>query len=337
MRARRSKRTLAARRSRLALALLLPTLTVLALVAFYPLARTFGASLTNEVFALPDQRVDYVGLANYRKLLSVQVFELPTGKRPVEVLPRGYYVLSRFDWSGRNYILAAMDPDFINATLNTVIFTLMSVSTELVLGLGLALLVNIQFTGRGLLRSLMLLPWVIPTVVSTQLWKWMLFDNRAGVVNDILLRMGAITQSVAWRAEPRLELLSVVMIDVWKSTPYVALLLLAGLQTISPDLYEAAAVDGATLWKQFTEITLPLIRPVIVLALIFRTLDALRVFDLFSVLLGHAMPSLATYNQERLIGTNDYGYASAIGVVIFIVMFGFTVIYMSVFRVNELS
>jgi trehalose/maltose transport system permease protein len=197
------------------------------------------------------------------------------------------------------------------------------------------MLVNVQFRGRGLLRSLMLVPWVIPTVVSTQLWKWMLFDNRAGVVNDLLLRTGIIPESIAWRAEPHLQLFSVVMIDIWKATPYVALLLLAGLQSIPPDLYEAAAVDGATLWKQFTEITLPMLRPVILLALIFRTLDALRVFDLFSVLLGHAMPSLATYNQEKLIGAHTYGYASAVGVVIFAVTIIFTILYMLVFRVNE--
>src|SRR5258708_18728827 len=169
----------------------------------------------------------------------------------------------------------ATDPDFIHASANTIQFTFLSVSTELILGLGLAMLVNRHFPGRGLMRTLMLLPWVIPTVVSAQLWKWMLFDSRAGVVNDVLFRLGFTTQSLAWRADPHLQLLSVILIDVWKSTPYVALLLLTGLQTISEDLCEAAAVDGATRWHQFVEITLPLLRPTILLALIFRPLDAL--------------------------------------------------------------
>ncbi len=323
------------RQARLAALLLLPTFIVLLLVAFYPLARTFSASLTDEVFARPDLTVNYVGLKNYQKLFSFQLIELPANKRAVEVLAAGYHVLSRFQVGDKTYLLGAMDPEFVTAAVDTLMFTALSVSMELLLGLGLAWIVNMRFPGRGLLRSLMLLPWVIPTVVSAQLWKWMLFDNRAGVMNDLLLRSGAIQQSVAWLAEPRLQMFSVVMIDIWKSTPYVALLLLAGLQAISSDLYEAATVDGATPWQQFTGITLPLLKPVILLALVFRTLDALRVFDLFSVLLGHAMPSLATYNQERLVGTSAYGYASAIGVVIFVVTFVFTFIYMSAFRVNE--
>jgi trehalose/maltose transport system permease protein len=323
------------RQVRLAMLLLLPTFIVLGLVAFYPLARTFGASMTDEVFARPDLKAQFIGLNNYQKLLSVQIIELPTDKRPVQVIPSTYYLLSRFQFGGKTYVIAATDPEFINAALNTIIFTLLSVSTEIVLGMGLAMLVNMQFAGRGLMRTVMLMPWVIPTVVSAQLWKWMFFDNRAGVINDFLLRLGLITESLAWRAEPRLQLISVVLVDVWKTTPYVALLLLAGLQRIPDDLYEAATVDGASPWEQFIEITLPMLRPIILLALIFRTLDALRVFDTFAILLGQAVPSLATYNQHKLLGANAYGYASAVGVVIFLLTFLFTVIYMSIFRMDE--
>jgi len=322
------------RQARLAFLMLLPTFIILTMVAFYPLLRTFGASLTDEIFARPDLTVHFVGLANYQKLLSFEIVELPDNTRPVEMLPSGYYILTSFQLSGQTYILAATDPDFMRAALNTVVFTFMAVSTELILGLGLAMLVNTNFPGRGLMRSFMLIPWAIPTVVSAQLWKWMLFDNRAGVINDLLMRSGAITQSLAWRAEPRLQIISVVLIDVWKMTPYIALLLLAGLQIIPEDLYEAAAVDGATRWEQFIEITLPLLRPVILLALIFRTLDALRIFDLFSVLLGHDVPSLATYNQEVLVGASTYGYASAIGVVVFLMTLLFTILYMSAFQMD---
>jgi trehalose/maltose transport system permease protein len=323
------------RQVRLAALMLIPTLLLLGLVAFYPLVRTFGASLTDEVFAREDLTRHFVGFANYQQLLSIQFLELPPGKSPAQVIPDGFYLMARFPFGDKTMLMVASDKEFLQSFLNTLTFAVISVSTEMFLGLGLAILVNANFPGRGLVRTLMLVPWVIPTVVSAQLWKWMLFDNRAGVINDLLYRLGVITQSYAWRADPHLQLISVALVDIWKTTPYVALILLAGLQTIPIDLYEASAVDGASKWRQFSEITLPLLRPILLLAFIFRTLDALRVFDIFSVLLGRDVQSLATYNQDKLLATSNYGYASAIGVVIFMLIFIFTVIYMSVFRIGE--
>jgi trehalose/maltose transport system permease protein len=329
---RRRETTLSGRQMRLALLLLLPTFIVLVLVAFYPLARTFLASFTDELFARPDQKINYVGLDNYQKLLSVQIVEVPEGKTLRSVLPE-YLKVADFELFGHKLTLAARDPDFIESINNTLIFTVFSVALELLIGLIIALVVNTHFRGRGAMRAAMLIPWAIPTAISTVLWRGMLADNSSGAINALMLSLKLIPESQAWRSQ--YPLLSVVAVDVWKTAPFMALLLLAGLQTISGDLYEAAAVDGATTWQRFIHLTLPLLRPTILIALVFRTLDALRVFDLFQILLGRSTPSMAVYNQEKLISSYLYGYASATGVLIFILIFAFTVLYMSAFRVQE--
>ena len=143
-----------------------------------------------------------------------------------------------------------------------------------------------------------------------------------------------ISQPQAWLANPALQIPALIMVDVWKTTPFMALILLAGLQVIPGDIYEAADVDGASKIRQFFKLTLPLLTPAIAIALVFRTLDAVRVFDLFQVLLGRARLSMATYNHEQLVNNQDGGYASAIGVVIFVIILVFTVIYMRVLKVR---
>jgi trehalose/maltose transport system permease protein len=331
--------TLAARQARLALILLLPTIAILIIVAFYPLARTFLASFTDEPFAKPDQPVNQVGTTNYQRLLSFQVIQFPPDKRLAEILPQvpegaaRYQRVSTFELFGARYVLAGTDPDFLRSIGNTIVFTVMSVVLELVLGLLVALVVNTHFRGRGAMRAVMLIPWAIPTAISTVLWRHMLGDNTSGALNAILVGLGLIEKSQAWRAE--LPLFAVVFVDVWKTTPFMALLLLAGLQTIPSDLYEAGSVDGATTVQRFFNITLPLLMPTIVIALIFRTLDALRAFDVFQVLLGRTTPSMAVYNYEKLVSSFQYGFASSIGVVIFVIIFVFTVLYMNTFRVEE--
>jgi trehalose/maltose transport system permease protein len=326
--------TLTARQARLALLLLLPTFIILIVVAFYPLARTFTASFTDEPFARPEQPITNVGLANYQRLLGIQIAELPAGKRLSEVVPRGYQRMAEFDLFASHYVLAANDRDFITSIRNTVVYTIVSVALELLIGLGVALVVNTRFRGRGVMRAVMLIPWAIPTAISTVLWRHMLGDTSAGAMNALLLRLGLISDPLAWRTAD-LALFSVIFVDVWKTVPFMALLLLAGLQTIPTDLYEAAAVDGTTVWQRFTKVTFPLLMPTIVIALIFRTLDALRAFDVFQVLLGRQTPSMAVYNYEKLVSSYQYGYASAIGVLIFILIFAFTILYMSVFRPEE--
>lgn len=330
--------SLEARQARLAFLLLLPTIAVLIIVAFYPLARTFTSSFTDEPFAQPEVPVNQVGVANYQRLLGIQLIPFPEDKRLAEVLPPAengvrYQRVSNVDLFGTRYVLAATDPDFIDSIYNTIIFTFFSVALELTLGLLVAMVVNAKFRGRGVMRAIMLIPWAIPTAISTVLWRHMLGDNSSGAMNAILLQLGLISQSEAWRAN--FPLFSVVFVDVWKTVPFMALLLLAGLQTIPGDLYEASSVDGATPVQRFFRVTLPLLMPTIVIALIFRTLDALRAFDVFQVLLGRSTPSMAVYNYEKLVSSFQYGYASAIGVIIFILIFAFTILYMSVFRVQE--
>src|SRR5204863_7670964 len=190
-----------------------------------------------------------------------------------------------------------------------------------------------SFKGRGAMRAVMLVPWAIPTVVAAQMWKWML-DDTFGVVNDAGTRLHLLSHSKAWISDPSTALASVCAVDIWKTTPFVALLLLAGLQVIPGDLYEAARVDGANVLQQFWKITLPLLRPAILVTLIFRTLDALRVFDVFYVFFGNRTDTqtMAIYDQSTIVGDGHVGYGAAVSVVIFLIIAIFVTIYMTVSR-----
>jgi len=235
-----------------------------------------------------------------------------------------------------NYRWLLTDPVFLEAVGNTLYFTVVSVSAELVLGLLIALVIHSQFPGRGLVRAAVLVPWAIPTVVSAQMWRWM-YNDVFGVVNDLLMRVGLLDAPLAWTAVPGLAMHAIIAVDVWKTTPFMALLLLAGLQVIPRDLYEAARVDGASQMRQFFSITLPLLRPAMLVALIFRTLDALRVFDVIFVMTAGASgtESMATYNRRVLIEFQQLGYGSAVSVVIFFVIFVFVLLYVRLLRGNE--
>ena len=225
----------------------------------------------------------------------------------------------------------------MNAVWVTVSFTVATVLAEFVLGLIIALVVNSAFRGRSVVRAAMLIPWAIPTVISAQMWKWM-YNDIYGVWNDLLVhRLGILEHNIAFTSNPATSFPAIVLIDVWKTTPFMALLLLAGLQLISHDLYEAARVDGATRWQSFRRITLPLLRPAIVVALIFRTLDALRVFDVFYVVFGSRpdMQTLATYAQQSLVSIAEVGYGSAISVAIFVVIAIFIALYLVIFQKEE--
>ncbi|KGQ23002.1 carbohydrate ABC transporter permease [Thermus filiformis] len=278
------------RQTRLAWALVLPTLLVVLLVAGYPLAQVFYWSFYKADIAFVE-KPEFIGFENYLYLLQ--------------------------------------DPDFRLAFWNTLRFTVVSVSLETFLGLAIALVINSRFRGRGLVRTAILIPWAIPTVVSAQMWKWMLNDVY-GVVNVLGVKLGLLSQKVAFLAKPELILPSIIAVDVWKTTPFMALLLLAGLQLIPEELYEAASIDGASRWQQFWTITLPLLTPALVVALIFRTLDALRVFDVIFVMAGvnPATKSLAIYNRQVLIDFQDLGYGSAVSVAILVIIFVFVLLYM---------
>jgi len=200
----------------------------------------------------------------------------------------------------------------------------------------IALVVNSNFKGRGVMRAVMLVPWAIPTVVSAQMWKWM-YDDTFGVINDAGMRLHLIHHNVAWISQPNTALGAVAAMDIWKTTPFVALILLSGLQVIPTELYEAADVDGASKWRQFWRITMPLLRPAILVALIFRTLDALRVFDVFYVFFGSRLDTqtMAIYDQNTIVATGDVGYGSAISVAIFLIIGLFVAIYVTFMRVEQ--
>lgn len=345
---------LIARETRLAWNLLIPTLAIFILVAARPLEQTFIRSLTDKRFAgrgVPQ----FVGLDNYAQLLTIRLDTVTcrtedNGACSIrdngavrwesidrELLQDGYRTVSNIPipFSGNQSIaISGRDDDFISAINTTLIFTVVSVSGELLIGLFMAMVVNSNFRGRGIMRAVMLVPWAIPTVISARLWELMLKDTSAGIVNKVMMDLQLIDAPQAWLSEPSLQLPAAIMVDVWKTAPFMALLLLAGLQTIPRDLYEAAAVDGASPVRRFFSITLPLLRPALAIALIFRTLDALRVFDLFNVLFGRQQLSMATYNFETLVSNQQDGYASAVSVIIFIFISIFAFLYVRMLQVE---
>jgi multiple sugar transport system permease protein len=159
------------------------------------------------------------------------------------------------------------DARFLNSLWNTIYFTVLSVLLEFLIGLGVALLMNAKFKGRGFMRAAMLIPWAVPTVISSQMWRWMYNDNY-GVISNLFYNLGILEEGTPILADPSLAMNAIVSVDIWKTTPFVALLLLAGLQTIPSQLYEAARIDGASKWRQFTSITLPILKPTIAVTLI---------------------------------------------------------------------
>lgn len=279
-----------------------PMLVVLALVAVWPLLRTILFSFTDaELGYLADYH--FVGLENYLT----------------------------HDASGWYGLLA--DRLFWKALGNTLAFAGVTVLFETVLGVGIALILNAGFRGRGLLRAAMLVPWAIPTVVSAKMWAWMLHD-QFGVINDVLLRLGLIAAPVAWLADPDLALWAVAAVDIWKTTPFVALLVLAALQMLPRDCYEAARIDGVHPVRVFFRITLPLIKPALVVTVVFRLLDAMRVFDLVYVMTGNseATMTLSVYARQQLVDFQAVGYGSAASTLLFLVIGLLTVLYLALTR-----
>ena len=353
--------TLSVRQTRFAWTLLVPTLVILALVAARPLEQTFIKSLTDDEFGT-NRPARYVGLNNYQNMLSFKFATVncrkddsgecartPNGsivwqpssveeqererlrtlsseerRKSVRYQEATTWTLPGGDTGLR---LLGKDPVFLNSIWNTLRFTVASVALELMLGLIIAMVVHSSFRGRGLMRTAMLVPWAIPTVVSAVLWQTIMRGDQTGILNKLLMDLGLASSPQQWFATTGPWMSSIIAVDVWKTAPFMALLLLAGLQIIPGDLYEAASVDGASKVRQFFSITLPLLRPTIAVALIFRTLDALRAFDVFQVLLDTTRPSMASYNYSRLVLNRQDGYASAVGVMIFLLIFLFTVIY----------
>lgn len=296
-------------RARAAFWFLAPMLFALFLVAAWPLGRTIWFSFTDT--SLDDiYGGKFIGIANYFRVRTMD-----SGA----VMYRGTLV----------------DPDWWNAVWNTVKFSVVSVIFETVLGLMVALVLNAEFKGRGLVRAAILIPWAIPTIVSAKMWAWMLNDQY-GIINDILLNLGLIEKKIAWTASTDTAMIAVLMVDIWKTTPFMALLCLAGLQMVPRDIYEAAKLDGIHPVKVFFKVTLPLIRPAVAVAVIFRMLDALRIFDLVYVLTPNsaATKTMSVISRENMIDFNKFAYGAAQSTVLFAILAVFVALYIWLGRVN---
>jgi multiple sugar transport system permease protein len=286
---RRTRRRYGSGERRLAAAMLSPAMVVIALVAAYPIGYAIWLSLNEYSVRVP-------GLSRF----------------------------AGFD----NYSEALSSSEFWDALVTTFVFTGISVSLELLIGLGMALAMHEAFKGRGMLRTVVLVPWAVLTVVSAITWRTM-FEPNLGLAPQVLSTLGLPGADIVWLGESGYALAVMVLADVWKTAPFMALLLLAGLQVIPNDLYDAAKVDGATTWQRFLRVTLPLLTPAILVALIFRTLDALRVFDLPYVLTRGAndTTTLSLIAHQELTSNRLIGYGSALSVLTFVIVMVVSLLY----------
>jgi ABC-type sugar transport system permease subunit len=271
--------------ARLGVTLVLPAVITIVAIIFMPLAVAFWDSLHQLSLRFVNAPRPLIGLQNYGAILA--------------------------------------DSRWHNALRVTLTTAVTSVFAQLVLGMVIALALNRAFFGRGLMRAAVLVPWALTSVVSAKMWAW-IFDTRYGVMNDILMRLQLIDQPLVWMARADLALPAMIVAEIWKTTPFMALLLLAGLQLIPNDLYEAASIDGASAWQRFWAITLPLLKPTILVALLFRTIDALKLYDLPRVLTnggpGQATETLSIYTYNTLFNNLNFGYGSALAVTTFLVI-----------------
>nr|WP_029191190.1 sugar ABC transporter permease [Ornithinibacillus scapharcae] len=235
----------------------------------------------------------------------------------------------------------AFGDKYIHTALwNTILFTVVSVAIELVLGLGLALILNKAMLGQGLIRTTSLIPWAIPTAVAALMWSY-LYDGSSGIIAHFFENLGLISQSQDLLLSQGGAMVSTILADVWKTTPYMALLLLAGLQNIPKSLYEAASIDGASKVKGFFTITLPLLKSSILVALLFRTLDAFRVFDLIFVLTGGgpggATETMSIYAYKTMFGQTNFGYGSVVVMIMFLCVAIISIIFVRLLGTNLLD
>lgn len=281
-------------RIRAAWLFVIPTLLVLAFVAGWPLLRTIS-------FAFTDASLNNLQEANF----------------------------VGFD----NFVYLFKDGGWNRAVGNTLLFAFISVSLETLFGLGIALLLHANFKGRPWVRTAVLVPWAIPTIVSAQMWRWM-FNDVYGLVNAVFMKISLISHPLAWTADPVLSLIAVIIVDVWKTTPFMALLLLAALQMLPQECFEAARVDGIHPLRVFWRVTLPLIKPAIVVAVIFRTLDALRIFDLIYILTSGSEDtmSMSVFARQQLFDFQSVGLGSAAATLLFFIITLFSIIFLTLGR-----
>jgi multiple sugar transport system permease protein len=258
--------------------MVLPSVLIIVLIAFFPILYGIALSLTDSTIS---GFGSFIGLENYTEMFQ--------------------------------------NPDFLEGFYNTVIFTVVSVTMEFLIGLGIALAINRAFRGRGLVRAAVLVPWAFPTVISAVMWRLM-FQSQVGIIQYVADTLSIFSDPIL--SNRSLLLIASILVDVWKTTPFVALLLLAGLQVIPGEVYEAARVDGANVMQRFFRITLPLLKGAILVAVLFRTLDSYRVYDLFWVMSNQELESLSTFVYEGVrISQLQFGQGNAASVFIFVTAF----------------
>lgn len=257
-------------------------------------------------------------------LILVMVFAYPIGRAFwLSLFTQNLGTELQAEFTGLdNYARLLGDGRFWQSIWHTTVFTVSSILIELVLGMAIALVLNQAFFGRGLVRTAALIPWALPTAVMGLAWQW-IFNDQYGVANDIL-RFLPVVDPVTWLGEPNLAMVALIAADVWKTTPFFAIILLAGLQSISEDLYEAHAIDGASPLQSFVQITLPLLTPQILIALLFRFAQAFGIFDLILVMTGggpaNATEMISLYIYDTVRRYLDFGYGAALVVVTFLLL-----------------
>lgn len=282
---------------RLGYAMVAPALVLLLFVTAFPLGYNLVNSFRHVNLADASQANGFAGLSNYTELFDT--------------------------------------PGFVAALIRTVVFTAASVSIEMVGALGLALMLNKSFAGRGLVRAAILIPWAVPTVVSATLWKTM-FDPRSGFV-DYLLGVAHLPGAhTTWLAGEWTSWTAIFVADAWKNVPFIAIILLAGLQVIPSDVYEAARIDGATPWQAFRRMTLPLLKPALMVALIFRTLQAFLIFDVIFIMTGGGpgttTETLSYLNWKAFLVNTDFGYGGAVSIALVVISLAIAAVYVRLFR-----
>ncbi len=264
--------------------LITPALFILALVFIYPILRSMWMGFFQQNLGTELEPV-FVGLSNYNRIFG--------------------------------------DGRFWQSLTNTTVFSAISIFFELVLGMIFALILNQAFFGRGLVRTFALIPWALPTAVMGLGWAW-IFNDQYGVINDLLMRLNVIQDTITWLGQPTTAMFSLIIADIWKTTPFIALILLAGLQSISSDLYEAHQMDGANSWQSFWKITLPLLTPQILIALLFRFAQSFGVFDLVQVMTeggpAGATETIAIYIYATVRRYLDFGYGSSLVTITFLIL-----------------
>ena len=288
------------KQARSAVWLIAPAMIVLTVVIGYPIVRAIWLSFQADKGLDPTTGLftdgGFAGFDNYLYWLTQRCMS-PNGT--VGTCPPG-----------------TLATDFWPALRITLFFTVVTVTLETILGMFMALIMSKEFRGRALVRAAVLIPWAIPTAVTAKLWQF-LFAPR-GIINELF------GLNISWTTDPWAARAAVILADVWKTTPFMALLILAGLQMIPKDTYEAARVDGASAWQQFTKITLPLVKPALMVAVLFRTLDALRMYDLPVIMISASSNSPTAVISQLVVEDmrqNNFNSASALSTLIFLLIF----------------